>query len=147
MQSNDIDIALTDMMGDDFAGHLDAFAKRKNVETGPIAIFNPNPEQSKHLQTARIPIFGLELDLVNLRSEEYANNSRIPTAVVRRLVLCRLSASAQTRPGFRDAPARCVAERQYYQCTLLQRPYARGRRLDGKGIHLPHSLTTASLRS
>ncbi|KAJ7923015.1 hypothetical protein B0H13DRAFT_1603054 [Mycena leptocephala] len=81
MQSNDIDIALTDMMGEDFAGHLDAFAKSKDVKTGPIAIFNPNPEQSKHLQTARIPIFGLELDLVNLRSEEYANNSRIPTAI------------------------------------------------------------------
>ncbi|KAJ7748539.1 hypothetical protein DFH07DRAFT_830133 [Mycena maculata] len=81
MQSNDIDIALTDMMGDEFAGHLNAFAQRKNVKTGPIAIFNPNPEQSKHLQTARIPLFDLELDLVNLRSEEYASNSRIPTAV------------------------------------------------------------------
>ncbi|KAJ7785788.1 hypothetical protein B0H16DRAFT_1295113 [Mycena metata] len=81
LQSNDIDIALTDMMGDDFAGHLDAFAKSKDVKTGPIAIINPNPEQSKHLQTARIPIFGLDLDLVNLRSEEYADNSRIPTAI------------------------------------------------------------------
>ncbi|KAJ7022043.1 hypothetical protein C8F04DRAFT_1312077 [Mycena alexandri] len=81
LQSNDIDIALTDMMGDDFAAHLDAFAKSKNVKTGPIAIINPNPEQSKHLQTARIPIFGLDLDLVNLRSEEYADNSRIPTAI------------------------------------------------------------------
>ncbi|KAJ7837207.1 hypothetical protein B0H14DRAFT_2792039 [Mycena olivaceomarginata] len=81
MQSNDIDIALTDMMGEDFAGHLSAFAKSKDVKTGAIAIFNPNPEQSKHLQTARIPIFGLELDLVNLRSEEYADNSRIPTAI------------------------------------------------------------------
>ncbi|KAJ7604901.1 hypothetical protein DFH06DRAFT_1253682 [Mycena polygramma] len=81
MQSNDIDIALTDMMGDEFAGHLDAFAKSRNVKTGPIAIINPNPEQSKHLQTARIPIFGLDLDLVNLRSEEYADNSRIPTAI------------------------------------------------------------------
>ncbi|KAJ7767057.1 hypothetical protein B0H14DRAFT_3116740 [Mycena olivaceomarginata] len=37
--------------------------------------------QSKHLQTARIPIFGLELDLVNLRSEEYTDNSRIPMAI------------------------------------------------------------------
>ncbi|KAJ7456510.1 hypothetical protein FB451DRAFT_1407208 [Mycena latifolia] len=81
MQSNDIDIALTDMMGEEFANHLAAFAKSKDVKTGPLAIFNPNPEQSKHLQTARIPIFGLDLDLVNLRSEEYANNSRIPTAV------------------------------------------------------------------
>ncbi|KAJ7151520.1 hypothetical protein C8R46DRAFT_1166436 [Mycena filopes] len=81
LESNDIDIALTDMMGVDFAGHLDAFAQSKNVKTGQIAVINPNPDQSKHLQTARIPIFGLELDLVNLRSEEYAANSRIPTAI------------------------------------------------------------------
>ncbi|KAJ7275527.1 hypothetical protein B0H12DRAFT_264735 [Mycena haematopus] len=81
MQCNDIDIALTDIMGDDFANHLSAFAKSKDVKTGPIAVINPNPEQSKHLQTARIPILGLELDLVNLRSEEYADNSRIPTAI------------------------------------------------------------------
>lgn len=84
MQSNDIDIALADMMGEDFATHLAAFAKSKNLKTGALTIINPNPEQSKHLQTARIPIFGLELDLVNLRSEEYANDSRIPTAVVMR---------------------------------------------------------------
>ncbi|KAJ6626870.1 hypothetical protein B0H10DRAFT_1780327 [Mycena sp. CBHHK59/15] len=82
MQSNDIDIALTDMMGEDFANHFIAFAKTKNVKTGPVpTIINPNPEQSKHLQTARINVFDLDLDLVNLRSEEYANNSRIPTAV------------------------------------------------------------------
>ncbi|KAJ6519339.1 hypothetical protein C8R45DRAFT_808031 [Mycena sanguinolenta] len=81
LQSNDIDIALSDIMGDDFANHLSAFAQTKDVKTGPIAVINPNPEQSKHLQTARIPILGLELDLVNLRSEEYANNSRIPTAI------------------------------------------------------------------
>ncbi|KAJ7225993.1 hypothetical protein GGX14DRAFT_642289, partial [Mycena pura] len=81
MESNDIDIALSDMMGDEFAAHLEAFAKSKDVKTGQIAIINPNPEQSKHLQTAHIPIFGLEVDLVNLRSEEYTNNSRIPTAI------------------------------------------------------------------
>ena len=37
-----------------------------------------NPEQSKHLETARMKVAGLELDLVNLRSEEYAESSRIP---------------------------------------------------------------------
>ncbi|CAK5264654.1 unnamed protein product [Mycena citricolor] len=80
-ESNDIDIALSNIMGDEFAEHLARFAEKRSVQTGPIAIFNPNPEQSKHLRTARIPIFELELDLVNLRSEEYAADSRIPTAV------------------------------------------------------------------
>ena len=37
-----------------------------------------NPEQSKHLETARLKLAGLEIDLVNLRSETYAD-SRIPT--------------------------------------------------------------------
>ncbi|KAF7306511.1 tRNA nucleotidyltransferase [Mycena indigotica] len=81
MESDDIDIALSDMMGDVFASHLREFAQTKNVEAGEIAVLNPNPEQSKHLQTARLPIFGIVVDLVNLRSEEYAADSRIPTSI------------------------------------------------------------------
>ena len=42
-----------------------------------IAVIKSNPEQSKHLQTARMKVGDLELDLVNLRSETYTN-SRIP---------------------------------------------------------------------
>lgn len=40
-----------------------------------------NPEQSKHLATTRTKILGTEVDLVNLRSETYSNESRIPTMV------------------------------------------------------------------
>ncbi|KAA1098180.1 CCA tRNA nucleotidyltransferase, mitochondrial [Puccinia graminis f. sp. tritici] len=40
----------------------------------------PWPDQSKHLKTATI--LGLELDFVQLRSEEYSNqDSRIPSSV------------------------------------------------------------------
>ncbi len=81
-QSNDIDIALTDMMGYPFAEHLAAFANSRGIETGSISKIAQNPDQSKHLETATLKILGLELDLVNLRSEEYATNSRIPTGVV-----------------------------------------------------------------
>ncbi|KAK0208895.1 hypothetical protein DFS33DRAFT_1254396 [Desarmillaria ectypa] len=80
-QSNDIDIALTDMMGYPFAEHLAAFANSRGIETGSISKIAQNPDQSKHLETATLKILGLELDLVNLRSEEYATNSRIPTGV------------------------------------------------------------------
>ncbi len=90
MQSNDIDVALSDMMGLTYAEHLAEFARSKGVETGTIAKIEVNPDQSKHLETATFKIYGLDLDLVNLRSEEYANNSRIPTAIVT-LVLLRLS--------------------------------------------------------
>lgn len=81
--SNDIDIALSDMMGLAFAEHLSAYAELKGVEAGRISKIAQNPDQSKHLETATLTLGGLDIDLVNLRSEEYAENSRIPTGVVR----------------------------------------------------------------
>ncbi|KAJ3805839.1 hypothetical protein F5876DRAFT_51138 [Lentinula aff. lateritia] len=80
-QSNDLDIALSDIMGLAFAEHLAEFAKSQNIEVGTISKIAQNPDQSKHLETATFKMFGLEIDLVNLRSEEYASNSRIPTGV------------------------------------------------------------------
>jgi tRNA nucleotidyltransferase (CCA-adding enzyme) len=69
-------------MGVAFAEHLTAYARVKGVEIGSITAIEQNPEQSKHLETATFKIFGLNIDLVNLRSEEYAESSRIPTEVV-----------------------------------------------------------------
>lgn len=83
-QSHDIDIALSDMMGLAFAEHLATFAESRGVETGTISKIAQNPDQSKHLETATFRFLGLDIDLVNLRSEEYAENSRIPTEVVSR---------------------------------------------------------------
>ncbi|KAF5361407.1 hypothetical protein D9758_006232 [Tetrapyrgos nigripes] len=80
-ESNDIDVALSDVMGLTFAEHLANFAKERDIETGTLAKIAQNPEQSKHLETARLKLLGLNLDFVNLRSEEYASNSRIPTGV------------------------------------------------------------------
>lgn len=70
-------------MGLAFAEHLAEFAQKQDVEVGSIGKIAQNPDQSKHLETATFKMFDLELDLVNLRSEEYALNSRIPTEVVR----------------------------------------------------------------
>lgn len=82
-QSNDVDIALTDMMGVPFAERFLSFCSSvKSIETGTIAKVESNPDQSKHLETAKTKLLGLELDFVNLRSEEYAENSRIPMQVV-----------------------------------------------------------------
>ena len=47
----------------------------KNVSR--IGIIKANPDQSKHLETATMFIYGQELDFVNLRSETYTDNSRI----------------------------------------------------------------------
>lgn len=81
-QCNDIDIALSNIMGVAFAEHLAAFAQAKGVRAGTISKIAVNPDQSKHLETATFKIFGLDIDLVNLRSEEYSETSRIPTEVL-----------------------------------------------------------------
>ncbi|CAE7941303.1 CCA1, partial [Symbiodinium sp. KB8] len=44
-----------------------------------VAVIQANPEQSKHLETATTKVHGKEVDFVNLRCEEYAEDSRIPT--------------------------------------------------------------------
>lgn len=80
-----MDVALSDMMGLAFAEHLSQFASSKGVKLGTITKIEQNPDQSKHLETATLKIFGLDIDLVNLRSEEYAVGSRIPTGVVNTL--------------------------------------------------------------
>ncbi|KAL0581370.1 CCA tRNA nucleotidyltransferase, mitochondrial [Marasmius crinis-equi] len=80
-QSNDIDVALTDIMGYAFAEHLAEFARAEGMEVGTIGKIAQNPDQSKHLETATFSVLGRSIDLVNLRSEEYASGSRIPTGV------------------------------------------------------------------
>ncbi|KAI0719119.1 hypothetical protein C8T65DRAFT_636843 [Cerioporus squamosus] len=80
-QCNDIDIALENMMGVPFAERFVEFCRTKDLTAKNVAKIESNPDQSKHLETARTTILGIELDFVNLRSEEYAENSRIPTQV------------------------------------------------------------------
>ena len=70
-------------MGVTFAERFVDFCRTtKNLDAKDVAKIESNPDQSKHLETARTTILGIELDFVNLRSEEYAENSRIPTQVV-----------------------------------------------------------------
>mmetsp|Transcript_36790 Transcript_36790/g.147139 ORF Transcript_36790/g.147139 Transcript_36790/m.147139 type:complete len:206 (-) Transcript_36790:3104-3721(-) len=77
----DIDIALDDISGEDFAhiveGHLE-----KSSEHSSVAVIRMNPDKSKHLETARIKMFDVWIDLVNLRGETYAETSRVPQIVL-----------------------------------------------------------------
>ena len=41
-----------------------------------------NPDKSKHLETVTFKLFGYDIDIANLRHEEYATTSRIPTMVI-----------------------------------------------------------------
>ncbi|KAH0838603.1 hypothetical protein J3R83DRAFT_6925 [Lanmaoa asiatica] len=81
-QCNDVDICLTDMMGVLFAERFVAFlSEKKHLSVHKVTKIESNPDQSKHLETARTTLFGIDLDFVNLRSEEYSEHSRIPTEV------------------------------------------------------------------
>ncbi|KAI6153282.1 hypothetical protein BKA82DRAFT_4087879 [Pisolithus tinctorius] len=80
--SNDVDICLSDMMGVPFVERFVAYlSEKKHIPVHKIAKIESNPGQSKHLETARTTLFDIDLDFVNLRSEEYTENSRIPTEV------------------------------------------------------------------
>lgn len=44
-----------------------------------FGVVKQNSEKSKHLETACMKVHGVSIDFVNLRSEEYAQDSRVPT--------------------------------------------------------------------
>ena len=75
-------------MGFPFASKFAEYLKTRGIEVTRVTKVESRAEQSKHLETAKVAVLGLDLDFVNLRSEEYAEGSRIPTKVVSR---CRFS--------------------------------------------------------
>jgi hypothetical protein len=80
--SNDLDVAVSTMMGYDFAVHVNEYLTSKGYETRSIAKIDSNPDKSKHLETATTKLFDQEVDFVNLRNEVYNEDSRIPAQVV-----------------------------------------------------------------
>lgn len=88
-------------MGFDFAQHLHDYvylvAKEPTLlgHRGNIARIKPNPERSKHLETATVQICGLEVDFVNLRNEVYTAGSRIPVVVGGGVCECEREACAK----------------------------------------------------
>lgn len=77
--SHDIDISLNNMSGEQFANLVKEYMDERGIKhKGGVSVVKANPDQSKHLATAMINIFGWPIDFVNLRKEEYAD-SRIPT--------------------------------------------------------------------
>jgi tRNA nucleotidyltransferase (CCA-adding enzyme) len=76
-ESHDIDIALDDMYGEEFAKLLNE--KLYPLGAKKFGVIKSNSEKSKHLETAAIKVHGVFIDLVNLRSEKYTGDSRVPT--------------------------------------------------------------------
>ncbi|CCF56551.1 hypothetical protein KAFR_0B02540 [Kazachstania africana CBS 2517] len=80
--SHDLDIAINIMTGEEFARGLNEYLLENygkyGIKPHSIHKIDKNPEKSKHLETATTKLFGVEIDFVNLRSEEYTETSRIP---------------------------------------------------------------------
>ncbi|EFJ21948.1 hypothetical protein SELMODRAFT_151539 [Selaginella moellendorffii] len=77
----DIDIALDNMLGRDFCEKVNEYLKSIGEETKSVGVILSNPDQSKHLETARMKIEDVWVDFVNLRAETYADDSRIPSTM------------------------------------------------------------------
>ncbi|KAL0020486.1 hypothetical protein WJX77_009582 [Trebouxia sp. C0004] len=58
--SVDIDVALDDLLGTQFAEHLSTYLQSQGQKAGRIAVVQANPEKSKHLETAKVTINELE---------------------------------------------------------------------------------------
>jgi tRNA nucleotidyltransferase/poly(A) polymerase len=74
-ENKDIDISLDKMTGAQFAELVN---KELHGNADDVSIIKANPDQSKHLETATMNIEDLPIDMVNLRTESYSDNSRIP---------------------------------------------------------------------
>ncbi|CAA6669782.1 unnamed protein product [Spirodela intermedia] len=77
----DIDIALDNMLGREFCDKVNEYLSLTGEERRGVGVIQCNPDQSKHLETARMRIYDVWIDFVNLRSETYAENSRIPSMI------------------------------------------------------------------
>ncbi|PWY87530.1 ATP :tRNA-specific tRNA nucleotidyltransferase [Aspergillus heteromorphus CBS 117.55] len=93
VDSHDIDVGISNMTGYQFGlllkkymdtpGNLDKYRQtlpdeefKQNIVS--LHKIDANPEKSKHLETVTTKIFGLDVDLVNLRKETYCEDSRNP---------------------------------------------------------------------
>ncbi|KAK6201507.1 uncharacterized protein RJT21DRAFT_85728 [Scheffersomyces amazonensis] len=79
-ESHDIDIAVNHLTGEDFASRLLNYLRSHHNElhVKSLHTIKKNPEKSKHLETCTTKLYGVDIDFVNLRSEEYTVDSRVP---------------------------------------------------------------------
>lgn len=79
-ESHDIDIAINHLSGEEFTSALLEYihAYVPQLKMGSLHKIKKNPAKSKHLETCTTKLFGLDVDFVNLRNEQYTSDSRVP---------------------------------------------------------------------
>ncbi|KAJ9354377.1 hypothetical protein DTO027B9_4720 [Paecilomyces variotii] len=93
VESHDIDVGISSMTGYQFGMALKEYLDvpenlekyKRSLPDGELSDaivslhkIEANPEKSKHLETVTTKIFGMDIDLVNLRKETYSEDSRNP---------------------------------------------------------------------
>ncbi|XP_053991783.1 uncharacterized protein LOC128883447 [Hylaeus volcanicus] len=76
---DDIDIALSNVTGKVFLEYFKKWPGSQNFNIGNFGVIRQNPLKSKHLETSTMTFNNFSLDFVNLRSEKYTEDSRIPS--------------------------------------------------------------------
>ena len=104
------------MMGYEFATAVNTYMNDRGLEVGNIGKIDSNPDRSKHLETATTKVFGQAVDFVNLRTETYQDDSRIPSMVIKFLVnyIAFLYIILIFSSGFWDSRRRRSPKRYYY---------------------------------
>ena len=77
LNSDDIDIALDNMHGEELAQKISDYLTEQNGKKVSYGVIKANAEKSKHLATAAIKVHGVFIDLVNLRADSYSEQSGI----------------------------------------------------------------------
>ncbi|EGW30732.1 uncharacterized protein SPAPADRAFT_142212 [Spathaspora passalidarum NRRL Y-27907] len=79
-ESHDIDIAVNHLTGEQFAHGLSDYVSKyqPDLDMHTLHTIKKNPDKSKHLETCTTKLYGIDIDFVNLRSEEYSLDSRVP---------------------------------------------------------------------
>jgi len=78
IECSDLDVALDTMLGHEFALYVNKYLCEKNISLEHIQKIESNPEKSRHLETAKGFIYGQWIDFINLRTETYSEDSRVP---------------------------------------------------------------------
>ena len=60
---------------------MNEYLEHAGYKTGGIGEIKENPDKSKNLKTATFPVFGVSIDVNNLRTETYSEDSRTPEMV------------------------------------------------------------------
>ena len=75
-ENDDIDITLDNISGQEYIKNLESEISSKEKEI--LKVIKNSNENSSHLQTATVNLFGKDIDFVNLRKEVYKKNNRVP---------------------------------------------------------------------